>query len=118
MVGFTLLVGGCGEKYNEEKTLLMVSPEDLTEVEGITYFTKKDGTSKPYTGWSVFKQGSVKLTEVFYENGKKHGLYIRYREDGSKESETPYVEGKKHGLYISYWKDGSKRWGAHTKTES
>ena len=46
MVGVALLVGGCGEEDAQEKPVLIVSPEDLTEIRGITYFPQKDGTAK------------------------------------------------------------------------
>ena len=121
MVGVALLLGGCGEEDTQkkplrisitedtqEKPLLIVSPEDLTEVGGITYLPQKDGTSKPYTGWGVEKDGAVKLSEIFYKNGKKHGTEIWYNKDGSKSWEIPYVNGEPHGTGILYREDGSK----------
>jgi len=36
----------------------------------------------------------LKRSETPYVDGKKHGTWIRYNEDGSKKEETLYESGK------------------------
>ena len=58
----------------------------------------------------VWKFGTSKtvrsLTKPFV-NGKKHGMGIQYREDGSKRVK-PLEDGVREGMEITYYEDGSK----------
>lgn len=50
-------------------------------------------------------QGKVKK-EVHYKDGKFHGMYITYFENGQVESEQNYVMDQKDGLSKYYYDDG------------
>ena len=57
-----------------------------------TYDTSQGGTS----------------SEVFYENGLKHGSSKEWWEDGNKKSEGNYTNGNEDGLFIDYHTNGIK----------
>lgn len=45
--------------------------------------------------YSRTSSGSIyKLSSMPYKDGKRHGTYVRWREDGKKMSATTYVQGK------------------------
>jgi len=46
--------------------------------------------------------------ETPWVDGKRIGMQIAYREDGSKSSETPYVDDNANGTEIKYRRNGSK----------
>ena len=42
-----------------------------------------------------------------YANGKNHGLWERYYENGQLDYKCTYVNGKKYGLWEYYNEDGT-----------
>jgi len=44
-----------------------------------------------------------------FDNGKLHGKYISYYDNGGKMSERNYENGKYHGEYIQYYRNGNIR---------
>ena len=74
-----------------------VTMDDLVERDGLYY---KKFTNVPFSGKVTGKeQGSLK-------NGKKEGLWVKYRKDGQLKSKGTYKNGKKEGLYVRYWDNG------------
>jgi antitoxin component YwqK of YwqJK toxin-antitoxin module len=50
-----------------------------------------------------YKNANSKFTVI---DGKVHGKYVRYYNNGTLEFECSYVHGKKHGEYVRYYKHG------------
>jgi len=96
--------------------------EDLEERERVKYVK---GETKLFTGTAIqyckLVPGGVKFIrpaidgdeawkrlETPYVDGRRHGMHIVYRKDGSKQRELPYMNGKIEGKVITYREDGSK----------
>lgn len=81
-----------------------VSPNDLTEVEGLMY---KNGTSEPYTGLCIQEYDNGKKgMEGNYKNGKKEGVWTWWYQDGTKKRESEYAGDLKHGNTTYWYKNG------------
>jgi len=96
--------------------------EDLEERERVKYVK---GETKLFTGTAIqyckLVPGGVKFIrpaidgdeawkrlETPYVDGRRHGMHIVYRKDGSKQRELPYMNGKIEGKVKTYREDGSK----------
>ena len=96
--------------------------EDLEERERVKYVK---GETEPFTGtmirycklvpggieWirpTIDEDEAWKRLETPYVDGRRNGMHIVYRKDGSKQRELPYVNGKIEGKVIDYREDGSK----------
>jgi len=96
--------------------------EDLEERERVKYVK---GETKLFTGTAIqyckLVPGGVKFIrpaidgdeawkrlETPYVDGRRHGMHIVYRKDGSKQRELPYINGKIEGKVKTYREDGSK----------
>ena len=77
--------------------------EKLIEKKGIMYSTGK----KPYTGrvFDNYRMKGRKLTGEF-RNGKKHGNWTYWKENGKTDREESYFEGNKNGNWVYYNDDG------------
>jgi len=76
--------------------------DDLVEREGLHY---KKFTDVPFTGKTTGKiQGS-------FRNGKKHGPWVSYHENGQLWSKGTYKDGKRDGPWVGYNYDGTVRKG-------
>ena len=50
------------------------------------------------------------MERTYYRNGKRHGDYIAYYDDGKvKKVKAYYKYGKRHGTYITYYDNGKVR---------
>ena len=79
--------------------------EKLVEKKGIMYSTGK----KPYTGrvFDNYRMKGRKLTGAF-RNGKKHGNWTYWKENGKTDREESYFEGNKNGNWVYYNDNGIK----------
>ena len=85
--------------------LLFLSPtvvlsetmEDLVQRDGLYY---KKFTDVPFTGKTTGK------IQASFKNGKKHGPWISYRENGQLWTKSNYENGKLHGPWVSYHDNG------------
>jgi len=71
--------------------------EDLVQREGIYY---KKFSDVPFTGKTT---GEIQGT---YRNGKMHGLWVSYWDNGQLLGKGNWKDGKMHGLWVSYWDNG------------
>ncbi len=55
-----------------------------------------------------YENGNIRY-ESNWINGKRHGPFTNWREDGSKELERNFYEDKKHGLLTEYYPSGIKQ---------
>ena len=51
----------------------------------------------------------IKISEINYENGEKHGKEIEYGYNG-KIWEGQYKNGKEDGLFTGWYENGKKKW--------
>ena len=78
-----------------------VKYEDLVKTDGLHY---KKFTDIPFTGKTTGKiQGS-------FRNGKEHGPWVIYHENGRISYKGTYKNAKKDGPWVSYWNDGQLKW--------
>ena len=59
--------------------------------------------------FEYYPNGQVK-EEPSYENGVKHGDWVRYFSDGTIRGTSAYKEGLKDGLWIDYWRVEEVAW--------
>lgn len=99
---------GRWEEFSREKT-------DEYNGEEVTYNILLDKT-KYYKGWpreakiSYYDGAHTKVKEVYpYVNGKLHGNYYYFLENGQVFIRGKYMDGKKIGLWIEYFKDRERK---------
>jgi hypothetical protein len=98
--------------------------KDLVERDGL-YFKKR--TDVPFTGkttgdqqgtfkdgkkhgpWVSYYDNGQLLTKQTYKDGKGDGLWVLYHDNGQLWSKGPYKNGKQHGPWVGYHKDGKLR---------
>ncbi len=74
-----------------------VKYEDLVERDGLYY---KKFSDVPFTGTSTGEKQGV------LHNGKKHGLWKVYWDNGQLRQKAVYKDGILDGLWVSYFGDG------------
>ena len=82
IVSLPLLLGGCEEKPKLEG----INYDELELREGLSYVK---GSNAPYTG-KVYELylNRKKEYEIDFLNGKEHGLYTSWYQNGQKKAET------------------------------
>ena len=70
----------------------------LVDKKGIMYAS---GQKKPYTGrvFDNYRNKGRKLTGAF-RNGKKHGEWTYWKENGKTDREESYLQGNKDGSWV------------------
>ena len=63
----------------------------------------RDGVLFDTFEYEYYPNGQVK-EEPSYENGKKHGDWVRYFQDGTVRGTSAYKDGMKDGLWIDYYR--------------
>ncbi len=65
---------------------------------------------RPFTGWrkQCRKNGKVRVLEQF-KDGKAHGPYTYWWENGKKAEQKYNLVGRVHGLWISWYENGQKQ---------
>jgi antitoxin component YwqK of YwqJK toxin-antitoxin module len=71
--------------------------KDLVERDGLHY---KKFTTVPFSGKITGN------TQGSFRNGKKHGPWVRYYNNGQLLFKGTYKNGKKDGPWVSYWGNG------------
>jgi antitoxin component YwqK of YwqJK toxin-antitoxin module len=74
--------------------------KDLAEREGIYY---KKFSEVPFTGKVTGK------TQGSFRNGKKHGPWVKYHDNGQLYFKGTYKDGKEEGPWVYYDDNGTKR---------
>ena len=74
--------------------------DDLVKRDGLYY---RKFTDVPFTGKTT---GQVQIS---YKDGKIHGPYVVYYDNGQLSSKAPYKDGKQHGPWLWYDKSGKLR---------
>ncbi|MBT3612350.1 MAG: hypothetical protein HN522_05365 [Flavobacteriales bacterium] len=102
--------------FADEPEYLKDFKEVLTDIEKTCYkVVLRDGiffdleTNKPANGKYLMKEcgpHNLKLTEE-YKNGKSHGTFDTYFENGQLFTREHYKDGQLHGIRESYLEDGS-----------
>ena len=77
-----------------------VKLEDLVERDGLFY---KKFTDVPFTGKVT---GKIQGT---FRNGKKHGPFVRYHDNGQLKGKETYKDGKLEGLWEKFYENGQLR---------
>ena len=63
-----------------------------------------------FTGTSLEYYPHQQLgASIKYRDGKKHGKYKQWFEDGTLSFESNYVSGKRHGKTMTWWRNGLLR---------
>ena len=71
--------------------------KDLVKRDGV-YFKKR--TDVPFTGKVTGdEQGTIR-------NGKKHGPWVKYHDNGQLETKVTFKDGKKNGPWVKYHDNG------------
>ena len=74
-----------------------VTWDDLVQRDGV--YRRKD-SDVLFTGKT---EGAI---QVSFRNGKPHGLWVVYYENGYLRTKGTYKDGKKEGPWFTYWRNG------------
>ena len=129
------LLSGCGDDQgttpeqtveepdlNDSKVFASIvavasDPYDLEfrTVEGKEMLYVKDKNST-YTGWTKVMMNSEQPgVLVQHTDGKEHGQYLAWHDNGQKERMSRHKEGKRHGLFTIWNRNGKKSFEGHYK---
>jgi len=64
------------------------------------------GENKAYTGWMHIKEGGFMLNG-YYKDGKRHGTWKYWFENGQMQRIEHYKDGRLHGVKKEWHSDGS-----------
>jgi len=108
---FIFILGGfiaCSQEVKNDFSSSLVVPKNevlLIPANGLVYCQ-----NKPFSGISVtFYDNDIKAESIQYANGKKHGFYQKWSQDGTLSFEAPYIHDKQHGTVKTWWKNGQLR---------
>ena len=99
---FCLLAAGCAQQ--EEPKAFPWNPN--LKVYRYQDVIKDDLWKVRSTGTPLTGRVQHKRMELEFKDGKRHGRYKKYYENGQLHEEGQFKEGKKHGLSKSYWENG------------
>ena len=77
--------------------VLGVDVDELLKRDGLYY---KKFTNVPFTGKTSGR------TQITFKNGKQHGPFVRYHENGQLSSKGTFKEGKRDGPFVWYHDNG------------
>jgi antitoxin component YwqK of YwqJK toxin-antitoxin module len=82
-----------------------VTLDDLVVRDGLHY---EKFTDVPFTGKVTpnLKTGGWSNTQGYFKNGKKHGPYATYWNNGQLLSKGNYKDGEKDGPWVKYFNNG------------
>lgn len=108
----SIAISNTAKKVMIEKDGILYYPNVHTPFTG-KYIKKHDilvyKNGYPHGLWRTFySNGRLKSIENWYE-GKLHGVYILYRDNGNKILEVTYFMGKEEGDYKVYYPNGNIR---------
>lgn len=67
------------------------------------HYNLRDLTGKRWGVWKIYNRNKVLISEIEYERGRKHGVYIKYNGVTGKQVVVKnYVHGKLDGPYEKY----------------
>ncbi len=92
----------------------MVATQNDVGYTGRVLQCKKDGTPYRLVDYVdgkgillvIYHENSQPESYMEYKDGKKHGIYNHYNNDGILYASYNYVEGKRHGKSYGYYKSG------------
>ncbi len=77
----------------------------LVPAKGLVFYQ-----GKPFSGTAItYNEIGTIVVSTDYLNGKKHGWYKKWFDDGMLSFEANYRDGKRHGITKSWWKNGNIR---------
>ena len=83
--------------------------DEIKYEKGVKINGKYEEWKEPFTGEKFLE----KL--INYKNGKKHGTYEKYDQDGSRVLKCNYKNNKKDGISVEYYENGYKRFTTNYK---
>ena len=106
---FLLLIAflaSCGPKLTDR----VVEAYPDGKPKRVQYYT--DSPENSYLAREIFyyANGQKKMEGNYNEEGKKHGKWIYWREDGTKWSEGYFYEGKDDGLRKTWHENGARHY--------
>ena len=61
---------------------------------------------KEHGPWVSYHENGQLFNKGIYKNGKWEGPWVGYHDNGKLSYKRTYKDGKKHGPSVSYWKNG------------
>jgi antitoxin component YwqK of YwqJK toxin-antitoxin module len=98
-----------------EKEVLYEYPTGKPKTE-VTYKVKGDKRIK-YLVETYYPNGNKESESYFDEEGKRHGIFKFWYENGNPWSETEFKHGIKDGINRAYYKEGGKRFEGQFKND-
>ena len=82
-------------------------PDGQVKIRGHLVRNKRQGA------WEMFYANGVRRQLAHYENGEKHGLLLRWTEDGRLGQRERYRHGEPHGPMESWHPNGVPRFSVY-----
>ena len=70
---------------------------------------ERDGVWFKFYGYPFTGEVKSESTSGWMVEGKRHGLWTEYWENGQVKSSGKYINGRQDGLWVRYWVDGNLR---------
>mgnify|MGYP001177252499 CR=1 FL=1 len=102
----------------EEEKKIIINKKDLVEIKQgkfiefypnkktIKFQGQQDKNGKRHGKWQYFSENGIELSMTMYQHGEKHGHTIVKYPNGNIHYSGEYENGKKIGLWRSYSIDG------------
>lgn len=101
-----VILTSCAKKYEERIAETYPDGKPLR----VQYFTKDPANSYKAREVFYYQNGQKKVDGEYNKDGKKHGKWIYWREDGKVWSEGYFYEGKDDGMRKTWHENGQKHY--------
>ncbi len=113
LLGF-LLLSACNE-YDGSEVSSYYLPDSVPKV--VSYYKYVGNKKKVVKEIRYYINGQVEQEGNYDDDGKMHGKWVYYFDDGKKQREINYEHGKKNGELIEYYRSGKKMYIAHYQND-
>ena len=98
-----IILAACGSSQQKAKDVKIHELEDRA---GVAYLPKAD---KPFTGtaYAYFSDGKTVYQKSDFVDGKQHGEYVEYLQNGNINYKRSYANGAEDGEWIEYYDNGN-----------
>lgn len=109
---------GVAKEFNNEGIIILLTYYQKGYVMKREFINRVDGSGKKQGLWKIFNNNDILKIEAFYVNGKRHGFYKEYDDNGNLLKIEKYendqlivnaLETRKLEMRIDYYQNGNPK---------